>query len=161
MEGMGRNTRGEEGEMKNTEAIAQVDDYGCSIACLAYLKHITYEKAYEYYFSKVKGNRKTSRGYNPKNVIAALKLAGKKYYKKKESTSNKIKDLPLGTIIFAGLPTKEDKKNTHYMIISPKHKIMDPYGDLRRNKPESIFRNKIPKNSYIKWLLLPETNPYN
>ena len=63
--------------MEINRAVRQQDPYGCGIACVAFVNGISYNEAKRKYFRRRKDAG--SRGYICKDLVKALKVAGKEY----------------------------------------------------------------------------------
>ena len=123
------------------KSITQEFDYGCGVACFAFVTGLTYKQAL-----KVLGREQTVKhGWRPSDLAQALNSSGRVYknkYVRKDVTSPVY---PSGTIVL--IERSEEYKVGHYLV-SYNGKWMDPWINLTQNSTlahaESGFRDKLP-----------------
>ncbi len=123
------------------KTIRQEDNLGCSIACVAFICKTNYSTAKKKYFKGLGDANKN--GFYCKDIVEALKKAGKKYDYKYVKNRKRFKK---NTIVFI----KRSKKYPvgHFLVFSGKV-WMDPWINLNIlksdvKKSKSGFRKRLP-----------------
>jgi hypothetical protein len=133
-------------------SVTQKEPLGCSIACVAFIKNVSYKTAKVRYFNKLGDAKKT--GYMCKDVVKALNRAGKAYdYVYIKGRQNFKED----SIVFIKRSKRYPKG--HYLVKAKKG-WMDPWINFNVKKPvleraRSGFRQKLPDRPI--YLILPKT----
>lgn len=127
--------------------VAQEDEMGCAIACVANLLNISYQDAKQLFNPKFAKHR----GYYCKSIVNALKKAGVQSHYKKYSDSEEIN---FGDIIFVGRCV--DLPYGHWLL-RLKEGWVDPWINLQVEKDINKAKAGI-RDSLIgvpEWLVRP------
>jgi len=123
------------------KSITQEFDYGCGVACFAFVTNLTYKQAV-----KALGRQQTIKhGWRPSDLTNALNDSGQKYKNKYVKKSDASQTYPAGTIVL--IERSEDYKVGHYLV---RHngKWMDPWINMTQDSilahAKSGFREELP-----------------
>lgn len=126
--------------MNKRKSVTQKDDFGCSIACVAFINGVTYKTAKIKWF---KSKDAKTIGYFCRDVVRAFKLVNKNYGYKYVKRKLKFKE---NSIVFI----KRSKRYPagHYLA-KTKEGWMDPWINFNTHKPDikkakAGFRKRLP-----------------
>ncbi|MFZ3010096.1 MAG: hypothetical protein WA030_03710 [Candidatus Microsaccharimonas sp.] len=123
------------------KSITQEFDYGCGVACFAFVTGLTYKQAVE-----VLGRGQTvTHGWRPSDLTKALNDYGLSYRNNYVRKLNADSDYLDGTIIL--IERSEEYKVGHYLV-QYKGKWMDPWVNMPQDgvlaHAKSGFREQLP-----------------
>ena len=130
------------------KAVAQEHLMSCSVACVASLCKISYNKALTLFKNE---SFASTRGYSCKEICAALKRENKNYSLKKISPKTKNLLKKEGVIVFVS--ELKDCAEGHYLLKTKKG-WMDSWINFPLINPiKTGFRKKLPGKP--KWIIFP------
>src|SRR3989344_8579991 len=123
------------------KSITQKDNYGCGIACVAFVWKVSYDYAKKNYFGKP--HQANILGYLCKDIVKALSKDKKNYSYKYVKKRIKFKE---NTIVF--IKRSKEYPAGHYLVYTKKG-WMDPWINFDKLKPDikkakSGFRKRLP-----------------
>lgn len=125
------------------QSVTQKLDYGCGVACFAYICNLTFEQAVDFLGKEYS----VQHGWRPSDLVSALSHYGFSY---KNHYVRKKQDLvfPKGTIVL--IERSADYPVGHYLVLDD-DQWMDPWINMPKNNKlkdaESGFRSKLPGNA--------------
>lgn len=122
------------------QSVTQKLDYGCGVACLAYICNITFEQAVDFLGKEYS----VKHGWRPSDLVAALNRQGfsyKNHYVRKKRGLN----FSNGTIVL--IERSANYPVGHYLVLDNGH-WMDPWINMPENNKltyaKSGFRTALP-----------------
>lgn len=135
------------------KAIIQKDNFGCAIACVAFILKLEYEDAIKLF--KEGGKRAKTEGFCCREIATILSESGLKayYFYLRPKFKNRI--YQPNTIVYI----KKSKKYTsgHYLA-RYKNSWMDPWINFPNEKRSSGFRKRLPGKAV--YAILQIKNPF-
>lgn len=139
--------------MRMRKSITQEFEYGCGIACYAFVLNISYKEATVHLGKE----QSTSRRFWVKDIIKALNEAGLNYFSQHIRLGTRALHYPEGTIALI-------RRSKHYPVghylIRHQNLWMDPWINLTYNKnvayAKSGFRKRLPGKPM--YLIVPITS---
>lgn len=123
------------------KSIAQESDYGCGVACFAFVTNLTYKQAVQF----LGREQSVKHGWRPSDLTSALNKYGLHYKNRYVRKSNDDTLYPDGTIIL--IERSEVYAVGHYLVRYGK-RWMDPWINLPEDdnisQAKSGFRNSLP-----------------
>lgn len=122
------------------ESITQEDEWGCSIACVAFVTKNSYQDAKKFFTHP---EYASTKGYYCGSIVHALKKLGLNYFFRKIKEENKNLIKKENSIVFIG---RDKKYPEGHFLIKTKKGWMDPWINLPEEPRKSGFRKKLPGN---------------
>lgn len=124
------------------ESITQKLDYGCGVACFAYICGLSFENAVEFLGKEYS----VKNGWRPSDLVNELIRAGYSY-KNRYVRKNAHDEYPIQSIVL--IERSRGYPVGHYLVLTPRG-WMDPWINLSETndiqKAESGFRKELPGN---------------
>ena len=122
------------------ESITQKIDYGCGVACFAFVCDMTFEEAIEF----LEKEYSVKHGWKPSDLVVALNRFGLSYKNHYVRKSDSVK-YPNGTIVL--IERSESYSVGHYLTLTTRG-WMDPWINLPETnsivEAKSGFRKELP-----------------